>query len=127
MSRISRSREQLRSRLKAIGYEALALLEEPVKAPLRIRAGDRQHIATLTVAPRGHQEEPAQVGSWLSPLEAAICLTLHGGVSLQGKQIAARISQPYDVRLQMILRNLRDRGILRHENGEGYSLSATSD
>ncbi len=120
------SRDRLRVFLKARGLAILAELLAGTDLPTSVctaRGRSRSLGVVVTVGPLDELRTPTaptgQVGQWLSPLEAAIWHCL-GSETLQGKQIASRISQSYTASLRTILHNLVDRGVLAHVSGEGY-------
>jgi hypothetical protein len=120
------ARQVLRNKLKARAYTILAVLKEPLASPLTVRAADRSHQVTVTVALAGQTADTppeAQGGLFLSPLEAAIVNALDHETWLIGKQIGKRVSQPYTGRLRGIVYNLIERRILcKNPEGQGYRL-----
>lgn len=120
------AREALRILLKARGLGILAELLATGGLPahaVTARSRSRNAGVVIIVGPleelRDSGGSTGQSGQWLSPIEAAIWHCL-GSETLQGKQIATRISQPYGPALKTLLRNLVERGILCWEKAEGY-------
>lgn len=67
-------------------------------------------------------------GRWLSELEANIWRAIKPGEWLTGKQVAVRLGRDYDrdPKLKHLLANLEDRGVLLHEDGQGYARATPS-
>ena len=66
------------------------------------------------------KEQEVQPGSWFSPVERLIWLALVGGPMI-GKRVASKCQQEYDSTFRVILRNLVNRGVLTHDETDGFS------
>lgn len=128
-----RSRNRLRSTVKAQAYSLLSSLSEAPGKPVTIVARDGDIRVIVTVAPEGVPVDAGAApegvkGIFLSPIEAAIVNALKAamGAALSGKVIAARVSQEYDTRLKYLLVNLEERQIIEHEHGAGYRIAGSS-
>ena len=66
------------------------------------------------------KEQERGPGSWFSPVERLIWLALVGG-SMIGKRVASKCGQEYDSTFRVILRNLVNRGVLTHDETDGFS------
>ncbi len=102
---LSDESSSLRDALKSLLVELLAEMLTGKKPD--------QSQGEPTAAPGPHP------GLWLSPLESAIWHAL-GADTLIGKQIAAKVSQPYDSCFKAILRNLIARDIVERAGSDGY-------
>jgi hypothetical protein len=114
---------RLRDRLKARAFAVLAGLAGPVAAAVEVSARDELHRCTLSVTPAdaGKGRAADLPGLHFSAIEAAVyqCLVA-AGKPLTGKQIAARISRPYDSRLRILLANLHERESIRKAPKQGW-------
>jgi hypothetical protein len=114
---------RLRHRLLSVAHTILGTVQRPPDEPVSVEVAEDG----VRVSIRLHrcQDDPAPgrariPGRHLSSAEALIWECL-GADSLQGKQVAVRIGMEYGPRVKVLLANLVDRGVLNHEDGDGYS------
>lgn len=129
-SATSTARRLLRCRLKALAWQALALLRKPLKQSRSVRAADGQHTVRVTVSPAGTATQDSagpvyQGGQFFSPEEVAVVNVLDHENWLVGKQIAKRccVHEKGTSRLFIIVSNLCARKVLlKNPEGNGYRL-----
>jgi hypothetical protein len=108
----------------------LALPRHVLTEPLYAKDRDEWHAAHVLLAPVAVAYAPGAVpmlGRFYSPLEEMVVRLLAGtGQPLQGKQIALGLGRPCDRDLRGELGTLEARGVIVHQNGEGYALAQPS-
>lgn len=121
------ARQSLRHRLAAHAHQLLASLRGPVVEDVSVRVVEGDVVVTVEVAPA----DPAATlyptrypGHWLSATEQLIWRVLEAG-PLLGKQIASAMGWDYSTRLKVLLANLEERGVLTHDEVEGYARASS--
>ncbi len=129
-----RPRRRLFAALKGRAYDVLAGLPDEVAAkPVTVTVTDKAWRVGLTVGPAADGADAAEGalpdvgGLMFSAVESLIVRVLlaDGCVegrakAMLGKQVAAKIGQPYEAKLKHCLQNLEDRLVVRHVHAEGY-------
>jgi hypothetical protein len=119
---------RLRHKLLSVAHTILGTVQRPPDEPVSVEVaeeGVRVSIRLHRCQDEATPDRARMPGRHLSSAEALIWEAL-GGDTLQGKQIAAKIGWEYGPKLKILLANLYDRGVIGHEDGEGYS-RATAD
>lgn len=109
--------------LNSIAWKLLHQIRTPITADITGSADRADGGVIVRVYPVNQPGLPPlnTPGTWLSPIEQLIWNALAGPEPLVGKEIAAKIGLPHDPRIKYLLKNLEDRGVLTHEDGQGYS------